>query len=114
ETFAGCMLGQLCPPALLVALSVLEGLFFRDHGLRSISLSYAQQTSYRQDVAAVRALRTLANHHLAGLDWHVVIYTYMGVYPRTYAGARELLRESVQLAVTTGSERIIVKTPDEG
>lgn len=42
ESFGGCMLGQLCPPSLLIAITVLEGLFFRRHGLRSISLSYAQ------------------------------------------------------------------------
>lgn len=75
------MLGQLCPPSLLVALSVLEGVFFRQHGLRSVSLSYAQQTHHDQDVEALLALRTLAGEHLAGMDWHVVLYTYMGVFP---------------------------------
>src|SRR5690606_816063 len=48
ETFGGCLLGQLCPPGLLVAVSVLEGVFFRQRGLRDISLSYAQQTSHEQ------------------------------------------------------------------
>ena len=28
ETFGGCLLGQLCPPSLLVAMSVLESIFF--------------------------------------------------------------------------------------
>src|ERR1035437_3617435 len=28
ETFGGCLLGQLCPPSLLIAMSVLEALFF--------------------------------------------------------------------------------------
>ncbi len=74
------MLGQLCPPSLLVALSVLEGVFFKQHGLRSVSLSYAQQTHRGQDVEALLALRTLAAEHLSGLDWHVVLYTYMGVF----------------------------------
>ncbi|HEX5403987.1 MAG TPA: methylaspartate mutase, partial [Pseudonocardiaceae bacterium] len=40
ETFGGCMLGQLCPPSLLIAISVLEALFFVQHGIRSVSLSY--------------------------------------------------------------------------
>jgi methylaspartate mutase epsilon subunit len=57
ETFGGCMMGQLCPPSLLVALSTLEALFFRQHGLRSISLSYAQQTHAEQDAEAVLAMR---------------------------------------------------------
>lgn len=113
ESFGGCMLGQLCPPGLLVALSVLEGIFFRQHGLRSVSLSYAQQTHHDQDVEALLALRTLAGEHLAGLDWHVVLYTYMGVFPRTTEGALGLLRDSARLAALTGTERLIVKTPAE-
>ncbi|MFE3515980.1 methylaspartate mutase [Streptomyces sp. NPDC059166] len=113
ESFGGCMLGQLCPPGLLVALSVLEGVFFRQRGLRSVSLSYAQQTHHAQDVEALLALRTLAGEFLGGIDWHVVLYTYMGVFPRTTEGALGLLRESARLAVITGTERMIVKTPAE-
>jgi methylaspartate mutase epsilon subunit len=110
ETFGGCMMGQLCPPSLLVALSVLEAMFFRQHGLRSVSLSYAQQTDPGQDGEAVRALRRIAAEELADVDSHVVIYTYMGVYPRTPDGARALLEASARLAVRTGAERLIVKT----
>ncbi len=113
ESFGGCMLGQLCPPSLLVALSVLEGLFFQHHGVRSVSLSYAQQTNPEQDAEAVLALRTLAREHLAGDDWHVVIYTYMGVFPRTPHGATALLAEAARLAVRTGAARLIVKTVAE-
>ena len=113
ESFGGCMLGQLCPPSLLVALSILEGVFFRHHGLASISLSYAQQTNLHQDCEAVAALRLLADQYLSDVDWHIVIYTYMGVYPRTLAGATSLLQESVKLAISTRSERLIVKTPVE-
>jgi methylaspartate mutase epsilon subunit len=60
ESFGGCMLGQLCPPSLLIALSVLEGMFFGEHGVRSISVSYAQQTHPEQDLEALAALRQLA------------------------------------------------------
>lgn len=113
ESFGGCMMGQLCPPALLVALSLLECLFFVRHGLTSVSLSYAQQTDEAQDEEAVRALRGLAAELLPGIDWHVVVYTYMGVYPRTPSGARALQDRAVRLAVRTGAERLIVKTAAE-
>jgi methylaspartate mutase epsilon subunit len=113
ETFGGCMLGQLCPPGLLVALSVLECLFFRQHGLRSVSLSYAQQTSPEQDEEAVYALRRLATELLADVDWHIVLYTYMGVYPRTPAGAAGVLTAAARLAVRTEAARLIVKTAAE-
>ncbi|MFD5825069.1 methylaspartate mutase [Lentzea sp. NPDC060358] len=113
ETFGGCMMGQLCPPSVLVAISVLEALFFRRHGVRSMSLSYAQQTNPGQDVEAVAALTSLAGELLPDVDWHVVIYAYMGVFPRTPAGVRRLMAEAARLAVTTGSARLIVKTEAE-
>ncbi|HEY0165399.1 MAG TPA: methylaspartate mutase [Jatrophihabitans sp.] len=113
ETFGGCMMGQLCPPSLLIALSVLEGLFFRLHGLRSVSLSYAQQTNTEQDVEAISALRDIAGEVLPDIDWHVVVYAYMGVYPRSAPGALALLAEAAQLAVRAGAARLIVKTVAE-
>nr|WP_257789873.1 methylaspartate mutase [Streptomyces sp. 3211] len=113
ESFGGCMLGQLCPPSLLIALSVLECLFFQQHGLRSVSLSYAQQTDPAQDREALAALRRLAGELLPGMDWHVVLYTFMGVFPQTRAGALAILGDSARLAVSAGAERLIVKTPAE-
>ncbi|MFF9767193.1 methylaspartate mutase [Streptomyces sp. NPDC014636] len=113
ETFGGCMLGQLCPPGLLVAISALEALFFHRAGLRSISLSYAQQTSPAQDREAVHAMRRLAGELLPDTDWHIVLYTYMGLYPSTRRGALDLLERSAELAVETGAARLIVKTTAE-
>lgn len=113
ETFGGCMLGQMCPPGLLVAISVLEAIFFARHGLRSVSLSYAQQTHEEQDREALAALRVLAAEHLTGLDWHVVVYAYMGVYPNTVSGAMRLLGDAARLAVRGGAARLIVKTAVE-
>ncbi|MET4926838.1 methylaspartate mutase [Streptomyces sp. PSRA5] len=114
ESFGGCLLGQLCPPDLLIAMSLLECLFFAQHGLRSVSLSYAQQTDPAQDEEAVRALRRLAAEFLpADVDHHVVLYTYMGVYPRTEHGATRLLESSARLAVRTGAHRLLVKTTAE-
>lgn len=113
ESFGGCMLGQLCPPSLLVALGVLEGCFFRQHGLRYMSFSYAQGTLAEQDRGALRALRTLAAEYLGDVTWHVVFYTYMGLFPRTPDGATRLIRDSARLAMATGCERMIVKTVSE-
>ncbi|MGA4844603.1 methylaspartate mutase [Streptomyces sp. G45] len=113
ESFGGCMLGQLCPPSMLVAISVLEGVFFARHGLKSVSLSYAQQTSPAQDRQAVAALRHLAAELLPGVDWHIVLYAYMGVYPRTHDGALGLLSAAARLAAESGAARLIVKTAAE-
>lgn len=114
ETFGGCMLGQLCPPSLLLTLSVLEAMFFVQCGLTSVSLSYTQQTHPVQDIEALAALRQLANEYLPPhVAWHIVLYTYMGVYPGTEAGAGLLLDRSAQVAVRGGAGRLIVKTSAE-
>ncbi|WP_329572854.1 methylaspartate mutase [Kitasatospora sp. NBC_01266] len=113
ETFGGCMMGQLCPPSQLVAISFLEAMFFVQHGIRSVSMSYAQQTHLGQDREAVGALRRLCQELLPTDNWHIVIYAYMGVYPETYRGAHRLLGRAAELAVTTGAQRIIVKTVAE-
>jgi methylaspartate mutase epsilon subunit len=113
ESFGGCMLGQLCPPSVLIALSVLEGMFFRQHGVRSVSLSYAQQTNPVQDELALAALRSLAAEFLSDVDRHIVLYTYMGVYPRSRQGALGLLADAARLAIRGGAARLIVKTSAE-
>ncbi|MFG2942383.1 methylaspartate mutase [Streptomyces sp. NPDC048282] len=113
ETFGGCMLGQLCPPSQLVAISVLEALFFAQHGIRSISVSYAQQTHPGQDREALAALRRLCREMLPVSDWHIVVYAYMGLYPQTHDGAYRLLGRAAELAVEGGAQRLIVKTAAE-
>jgi methylaspartate mutase epsilon subunit len=113
ESFGGCLLGQLCPPSLLAAMTVLEGRFFLQHGVRHMSLSYTQGTHGDQDRGALRALRELARLYLGDATWHVVLYTYMGLFPRTPSGATSLIADSARLARDTGSERLIVKTVSE-
>lgn len=113
ESFGGCMLGQLCHPSLLIAVAVLEGMFFEQCGIRDISLSYAQGTHTMQDLAALRVLGECAQQYLDGCRVHRVLYTYMGMYPVTPAGARALLKESVRLAKLGGVERLVVKTEVE-
>jgi len=113
ESFGGCMLGQLCPPSMLVAIGILEGLFSQRHGLKSLSLSYAQNSNFSQDAGAILALRQLAAEFLPRSTWHVVVYSFMGKFPETEIGARALIEESARLAAATGSERLIVKTAAE-
>ena len=114
ESFAGCLLGQLCHPTILVALGILEALFFKENGLKDISLSYAQNYNLTQDLAAVSALKRLADLYLAQeISWHVVIYTFMGLFPETRKGYERALKESVQLATLSGAKRLIVKTREE-
>ena len=114
ESFAGCMMGQMGHPTILIALSILEGLFFSQTGIYDISLSYTQGYSLQQDLAAVSALKELAKTYFPpNVKWHVVVYTFMGLYPQTQHGHEAILRESVQLAHQSGAKRLIVKTAEE-
>lgn len=113
ESFGGCMLGQLCPPVLLLAIGLLEAMYFRSLGLRSVSLSFAQGSCFEQDLSAVLALGDLASHFLADMDWHIVVYTFMGLFPKTPSGARRAVEESAKLALLGGARRLIVKTASE-
>jgi methylaspartate mutase epsilon subunit len=47
------------------------------------------------------------------VDWHIVLYTYMGLFPESKAGARQLLMDSVRIAVRSGTERLVIKTTAE-
>ncbi|MGH8500121.1 MAG: hypothetical protein ACRERV_15150, partial [Methylococcales bacterium] len=113
ESFAGCMMGQLCNPSLLVALGILEGYFFVENGITSLSLSYAQGTNHDQDVGALLALRQLAGEYFHSESLHIVLYTWMGVFPHSAAGAKKLIVDSARLAVIGKARRLIVKTTAE-
>ena len=113
ESFGGCMLGQLCPPSLLVALAVLECLFFAACGIPSVSLSLAQGPSRAQDIGGLLALTRIAERRLGDVDRHVVFYTFMGLFPETAAGAERLIRDSAEIARIAGVARLIVKTAAE-
>ncbi|HEX3463386.1 MAG TPA: hypothetical protein VHS78_04985 [Candidatus Elarobacter sp.] len=113
ESFAGSLIGQLCPPAMHNAISILEGAFFLGHGVESISLSCAQATNPDQDAGTVLALRRLAERYLRGARWHVVFYHFMGLFPETERGALALIRSGTRSAAVGGAARIIVKTAAE-
>lgn len=114
ESFGGCMMGQLCPPSMLIAVSLIEVLFFRSFGIRSYSLSLAQGSNCQQDIAALQALRRIAEKYLDHAEeWHIVYYTFMGKFPETLPGTRAIMRDSVRVAKAGGAERLIVKTAME-
>ncbi|MCG8671729.1 MAG: methylaspartate mutase [Pseudomonadales bacterium] len=113
ESFAGCMMGQMCPPSMLIALGILEGCFIKEQGVRSISLSLAQGTNSDQDIAALNALNAMIDDYLSDVSTHIVAYTWMGVFPDTSPGAEALIKESARVAVVGGAHRLIVKTVNE-
>ncbi|KAF2394168.1 methylaspartate mutase [Pseudomonas frederiksbergensis] len=113
ESFAGCMMGQMCDPAVLIALNILEGLFLRAQGIETLSFSYAQGTSPVQDRAAVTALQQLAAEFFAPGSYHCVGYVFMGFFPRTLGGFCRITGDALGMIRATGVQRVIIKTPVE-
>lgn len=114
ESFGGCMMGQLCPPAMLIAVTVLEAIFFKSFGVNSFSVSLTQGTNQQQDIAALIALRRIGEKYLgSNQNWHIVFYTFMGRFPISIEGAEAILRDSVLIAKFGKAARLIVKTTKE-
>jgi len=113
ESFGGCMLGQLCPPSMLIAITVLECIFMRSLGVKSMSLSYAQGSNTEQDLGAISALKLLAEEYLEQNSWHIVFYTFMGKFPLTELGSKSIIEDSARIARISGASRLIVKTAVE-
>ncbi len=114
ESFGGCMMGQLCPPSLLIAITILEAIFFEYYGIKSISLSLTQGYNSQQDLAALRVLKKLSAKHLGEkIKQHIVYYTFMGKFPKTINGAKSIISESAIIAKKGGARRLIVKTIKE-
>lgn len=114
ESFGGCMMGQLCPPSMLIAITIAEALFFKRFGVKSYSVSLTQGSNIQQDIAALTALHLMGEKYLGPVEnWHVVYYTFMGKFPETMNGARALMRDSAWVAKAGGAKRLIVKTAME-
>tara|TARA_R110000868_G_scaffold6550_8_gene37122 strand:- start:30744 stop:32027 length:1284 start_codon:yes stop_codon:yes gene_type:complete len=113
ETFGGCMMGQACPPELLIAISVLECQHFYELGIPSVSASLALGTCDEQDEGALLALNDICADRFAGRDWHIVAYHFMGQFPQTEAGSYALIENGSRIAARGGAHRLIVKTKAE-
>tara|TARA_B100000508_G_scaffold60333_1_gene47221 strand:- start:258575 stop:259855 length:1281 start_codon:yes stop_codon:yes gene_type:complete len=113
ETFGGCMMGQACPPDLLIALSVLECAYFFQLGIPSVSASLALGTCDEQDEGALLALNDICEERFFERDWHIVAYHFMGQFPKTEAGSYALIENGSRIAARGGAHRLIVKTKAE-
>ncbi len=113
ESFAGCMMGQMCDPVTLIALNILEGLFLKQNGIASVSFSYAQGISPIQDLAAITALKHLAAEFFEPLNYHIVQYVFMGFFPKSIGGFCRISEDALNVTKQAGIQRVIVKTPVE-
>ncbi|HVO87244.1 MAG TPA: methylaspartate mutase subunit E [Casimicrobiaceae bacterium] len=117
ESF-GPLSATLVPPAIVVAIEIIEALLAAEQGVLSFAVSFGQTGSLIQDVATARVLRRLAREYLdaygfADVELHMGYHQWMGQFPMQRDRAAALIAGSALLAGMVGADKIIVKTVDE-
>ncbi|MEA5386409.1 hypothetical protein VB773_10350 [Haloarculaceae archaeon H-GB2-1] len=78
----GPLTGTLVPPSIAITVMLVEGLLAATQGVRSITLGYGQLGNLVQDVAALRALRSLGEEYLPDdVTVTTVFHEWMGGFP---------------------------------
>jgi methylaspartate mutase epsilon subunit len=120
ETF-GSLTGVLVPPAIAIAVSLLEVLLAVEQGVRCVTVSVPETGCLAQDVAALRIIPGLVREYLgrAGLPGPPVVEVYtafhqwMGVFPADPQVAEEVIAYGVIAAAAGGATKLINKTSQE-
>ncbi|TDR82754.1 methylaspartate mutase subunit E [Paludibacterium purpuratum] len=114
----GPLSGTLVPPFISHSVAIIEGLLALEQGVRSITVGYGQVGNMVQDIAAIRALRELADEYFraAGFDdfeLTTVFHQWMGGFPENEAMAFSVISWGGAVAGLSGATKVIVKTPHE-
>jgi len=117
ESF-GPLTATLVPPAITIVIQLLEMLLSLEEGVKSFSVSFAQQGSVSQDIMTGAVIRKLADHYAAQIDCddadiHLVYHQWMGAFPMNKDYAEQLINLSTVIASMVGADKIITKTRDE-
>ena len=117
ESF-GPLTATLVPPAVAIAVEVLEALLAAEQGVKSFSVSFGQTGSVSQDIATAQVLRKLTAGYLAEFGFssvsvYVVYHQWMGHFPSDRPRASALIACSAFVANMVGADKIVVKTVDE-
>ena len=114
----GPLTGTLVPPCIGHAVAIIEGLLALEQGVRSITLGYGQGGNMIQDIAAVQALKDLAEEYFrnagfSDFELTTVFHQWMGGFPEDEAKAGAVIGWGTVVACLAGADKIIVKTPHE-
>jgi len=114
----GPLTGTLVPPCISHAVAILEGILALQQGVRCLTLGYGQAGNLIQDMAAMKSLRSLAHEFFqaAGYDDYeltTVFHQWMGGFPSDEAKAFSVISWGGVVAVMSGADKVIVKTPHE-
>ncbi|MGC8746297.1 MAG: methylaspartate mutase subunit E [Candidatus Saccharicenans sp.] len=114
----GPLTGTLVPPCISIVSGLIEGLLALKQGVKSITLGYGQGGNIIQDVAALTALKQLAEEYFRqeGFDdfeLTTVFHQWMGGFPEDEAKAFSVIALGAIVARFSGAEKVIVKSPHE-
>lgn len=117
ESF-GPLTATLVPPAIAVAVEIIELLLAAEQGVKSFAVSFGQTGSMVQDAATAAVLRSLPRMYLdqCGFDevrTYLVYHQWMGAFPRQREKAAALIAGSALVAGLVGADKVVVKTVDE-
>lgn len=117
ESF-GPLSATLVPPAIAVAIQIIEALLAAEQGVTSFAVSFGQTGSFIQDIATARVLQKLTRHYLDEYGFnttrhYLVYHQWMGQFPMQREQAAALIVGSTVIASIIGADKIVVKTVDE-
>ena len=117
ESF-GPLTATLVPPSITIVIQLLEMLLSLEEGVKSFSVSFAQQGSMNQDIVTGAVIRKLAKHYAQQIDCadatiNLVYHQWMGAFPTNKDFAEQLINLSTVIASMVGADKIITKTREE-
>ena len=117
ESF-GPLSATLVPPAMVIAIEVLEALLAAEQGVTSFAVSFGQTGSIFQDIATASVLRALTREYLdkfgfASMKTFLVYHQWMGQFPPQRDKAAALIAGSALVASLIRADKVVVKTVDE-
>lgn len=112
--FFGTLTAVLIPPCIALAIGLLEAHLAAREGVRCLSIAYCQGGNVLQDVAALRAIASLAARYLpADAEVFSVLHQFMGAFPERPQAANSLIALGALTARLGGANKTINKTSEE-
>jgi len=117
ESF-GPLTATLVPPSITIVIQLLEMLLSLQEGVKSFSVSFAQQGSMMQDIVTGHVIKKLARHYAektgcGDASIHLVYHQWMGAFPTDQNFAEQLISVATTVAAMVGADKIITKTKQE-
>lgn len=117
ESF-GPLTATLVPPAMVVAVQILELLMAATQGVMSFSVSFGQFGAFEQEAATAAVLRSLGADYCrrfgrGDMEVRLVFHQWMGAFPKDRVKAIGLIAASALTGRAVGADKIVVKTADE-